>query len=659
MIRLPQPLRDRKLIQWSLAYLAAAWATLQMLQFFSETYGWSPVLVRVAPILLAGGLLVTLILAWYHGVPGRQSFSPLGMLLVFLVVIATTTVAFVVGHKPLSLAAADVTSKDSGRKSVAVLPFANLSDDKDNAYFASGIHDELLTQLAQLADLKVISRTSVLGYKDTQKPIRQIARELGVNTVLEGSVQRVGNRVRVQAQLVDARTDGHLWAQSYDRDLTDVFAIQSDIAQQIARALQAKLTKVEKAGLAKPPTQNAEAYDLYLRAREYQTRPANTKSNLTIAENLFERAIVLDPNFALAHAWLSFVHGWMFWGRWDRSAQRLEKQKREADSALRLDPNLPEGHFALGFHHYWGREDYTAAISEFQTAARAAPGNAEFLNALGAVYRRQGKFDEAIAATLKATKLDPRNARLHFDGLGVTYAMLRRYDDAFRALNRAADLAPDWYDPASYKARLYVRAYGQFDTLRATINALPTTEGSQNRVLDALLYYSWQRDYDAALRFAMQAPELMNSQNGYTPRSLLLGWSHQHRGDRARAREAFEKARTVLESAVRNMPDDHRVHTSLGYVYAGLGRRADAVREAQRVRELLPISRDAFWGPGVAQVSAEILAQAGENDQALALIQQLLHQPSHMTVYTLRLNPIYDPLRKDSRFQALVALKKP
>lgn len=647
-------LRERKVFQWAVAYLAGAWVTLQVLQFLSGTYGWPQVILRVAPIVIAGGLLVTLLFAWYHGHVGRQRIAPLEMLLLALILLATTTSAILIGNKPDASANAVSRSSTDDQKSVAVLPFASLSDEKDNAYFASGIHDELLTQLAQLGDLKVISRTSVLAYKDTRKTIRQIAKELGVAAVLEGSVQRAGNRVRVQAQLIDALTDGHLWAQSYDRDLTDVFAIQSDIAQQIAKALQATLTKSEKAGLEKKPTQNADAYDAYLRGRQYHALPGQTPDNLESAIKHYQSAIALDPNFAVAHAWLSQAQGQFRWYGYDMSDERLAQQQREAEAAVRLDANLPEARMAAGFYQYWGRRNYPAALQEFTEALRLAPGQVDLMLALGALYRRQGKFAEGLVYFEQATRFDPRNADVYLDGLCETYTSMRRYGDAINACRTVLTLAPDLYDAKSRLAWLYMATEGKLDSLRTYVAA----ESSNRRWYyspdyDSFRLAFFERDWRAASRVAERAPDVMQNQEYFIVRTLLQAWAYQRLGD-PRTRAAFDSARVKLEREARMHPDDARVAVTLAHAYAGLGRSADGIRMAAKGRTLLPLSIDALQGPRIEQAAAEVFALAGAKEEAIALIEQQLARPGNLTVAELRLNPLYDALRSDPRFKALI-----
>ncbi len=654
-----QRLKERKLVQWGIAYLAAAWVLLQLLGQLSGTFAWHPAVLRGLTVALALGLLPALVLGWYHGERGEQRVSGPELMILSLLLLTGGGVLWLVGRPGAdAVRATEATQADRAapvdRRSIAVLPFASLSADQENAYFASGIHDELLTQLSKLGDLRVISRTSVVAYKDTQKTLKQIAAELGVAVVLEGSVQRAGNRVRVQAQLIDAATDEHLWAERYDRDLTDVFAIQSDIAQQIAGALQARLTASDRATLAQRPTESTEAYDFYLQARDYHLRPNLTQENLETAVRLYERAIALDPAFALAHAWLSHSHGQLRWWGYDRSDARREKQRAAAERALQLQPRLPEARMAVGLYHYWGHRDYERALLELNAALRSAPGNAEVHLLIGAILRRQGKFEEGVREMEKAQVLDPRNTQLAGD-LADMYYLLRRYPEAERTVDRVLELTPDLYYAASKKGYLYLTWRGTADTLRAAAHRFAADFGSDaSPAFDRFQAAALQRDYAAALRAAEAAPETIAVQRFIYPRTILLGWARQWQGDATGARAAFTSAHVTLAAALRDRPDDERLHIAQGYALAGLGRRAEAEAAIGRALALVPPSRDAYDGVFRAQQYAAIRAQAGDADRAIADLQRLLAGPSYLSAHNLRLDPIWDPIRGDPRFQALL-----
>jgi TolB-like protein/Flp pilus assembly protein TadD len=544
-----------------------------------------------------------------------------------------------------------------GRTEIAVLPFQNLSAGGPHTYFAGGLHDELLTQLANVAALKVISRTSVMGYAGTMKPLKQIADELGVGTVVEGTVQVEGERLRVTVQLIDAATDEHLWAERYDRTLNDAFAIQSEVAQRIVAAVGTALTRAEQGRLAAVPTANAEAYRLYLQGREYAARPGVLRQDRETAQRLYERALGLDPSFALAHAALSQVHGETYWWRYDPSMARAARQREEAETALRLAPDLPQAHLAMGLAHYWGRRDYRRALDEFATALKGLPNDAELWLWMGTVHRRLGNWEEVFAAFEKAVQLDPRNADVFWNLGGITYDLTHRYADAVRAFDKALVLAPDLHLAAVYRGRAYVCWRGQLDTLRAVLGRVPRDAelgamGSAAAQRAELLL--WERDANGLLQELQGARvPVFETQHFFLPSALYAAWAHRLRGDEA-ARAAFDSARALLDSVMKELPDDWRVHVARGLALTGLGRRDEALREASWLQRSEVYRKDVLSGPILAEYRALILAQAGDAEAALDEIERLLAGPSWLTVHTLRLNPGWDPIREHPRFKVLL-----
>ena len=540
-----------------------------------------------------------------------------------------------------------------GRSEIAVLPFQNLSAEGPYAYFAGGLHDELLTQLAKVAALRVISRTSVMGYQGTSKPLKAIATELGVGSVVEGSVQVVDGRLRVNVQLIDAATDEHLWAERYDRTLEDAFAIQSEVAQQIVTAVGAALTGAEQGRLTAAPTSNAEAYRLYLRGREYQARPGDLRQNLEPAQQLFERALGLDPKFALAHAALSQVHGLMYWWRYDPSAARAGRQREEAEAALRLAPELPQAHIAMGLAHFFGRRDFRKALDEYTIALRGLPNDAYLWGRIGSVHRRLGNWNASLAAYEKAAQLDPRDASLFYQGIGLTNASLHRYPDALRGYDRALSLAPDLHEADFSRGLAYLAWQAQLDTLRAVVNRHPRDESVYYRALLLL----WERNGDGLLQLIQseRVDVFGEGLNSFEPSALWAAWAHQLRGDQPRARAAFDSARVRLDSALAGeLRDDLRVHAARGLALAGLGRRDEALREARWLQRSVVYREDATGGPNLAWDRARILAQAGDAEAALDEIGRLLGGPSYFSVPLLRLDPIWDPIRDHPRYKALL-----
>src|SRR3989475_896536 len=429
-------LQRRKVYRVAAAYIIAAGFIIQIGSAIFPAWELPNWTLRLVVVLLLVGFPVALILAWAYDV------TPQGIQVTAKVPgvhwrrnIITLLAA---GLAVSAVAGFFLFPRASGRnveKSIAVLPFQSLSDEKENAYFADGMQDDILTNLSKIGDLKVISRMSVMAYRgDAVRNAREIGKALGVATLLEGSVRRIGNRVRVNVQLINANNDEHIWAEDYDRDLTDVFAIQTDLAQKIASALQAKLSPTEKARLDNRPTQNPDAYLLFVQAHDYATRMDIFRDTTLKAEPLFEQAIKLDPNFALAFAGLSLVESWIYHS-FDPTPSRREKARRNADEALRLQPDLPEGHLALGFSYYYGDRDYERALAEFDIARRALPNESEAYFAIGAIQRRQGKWAESTANLEKAATLDPKNTSV-LTNLIFSYMAQRDFETASKILDR-------------------------------------------------------------------------------------------------------------------------------------------------------------------------------------------------------------------------------
>lgn len=541
-------------------------------------------------------------------------------------------------------------------RSVAVLPFASLSEDPADAYFAEGVHGDIISQLARVAELKVISRSSVMPYRDTTLNLRQVAEELGVAAVLEGSVRRAGGRVRITAQLIDARTDSHLWAETFDRELTDVFAIQSEVANAIAEALSATLTDREKASLAERPTADAEAYDLYLRGREYAARAARTDEDWANALAMFDRAVTRDPAFAHAHAAAAQLHARMYWFGRDRTAARLAQSRAAADAALAAAPGLPEAHLALGYYHYHGFRDYPAALAEFEVARQSAPNDAEIIAAIGYVQRRLGRFDEALAQIDAAISRDPRNTLLAYER-GLTLFTMRRYAEADQAYLRALALGPEDLAAAGDRGRLHFLWKGDDGVLAEAIAKAPPAAA-----LDPS--FAWVR-FERCLRLAdprcakdaanPALPDMLERQDLLVPRALLEGHALRLAGDAKGARRAFGAARDALLARTATEPGDARAWAMLGMAHAALGERDAARAAAQRAVELVPIERDAVLGPTYLERQAQVLAAIGDRDAALAALERLLAIPAEISTAALAGDPRWASLRDDPRFQTLLA----
>ena len=452
-----EELKRRKVYRVAIAYIVAAWALAQGLAQVLPLFEISNSVIRVVIVLLLIGFPFALVLAWVFDVTPQgiraTPKAPSGTYRrrnIITLAAAGIVISAAAGFFLLPRAAAHKIDK-----SIAVLPFQNLSDEKENAYFADGVQDDVLTNLSKIGDLKVISRMSVMSYRgDGARNAREIGKALGVGTLLEGSVRRMGNRVRVSVQLIDAENDRHLWAEDYDRDLTDVFAIQTDLARKIASALQAKLSPNENARLDRRPTENSDAYLLYVQAHDYANRPDRLRETSLKAEGLYEQAIKLDPNFALAFAGLSTVESWMYHG-YEPTAARREKARRDADEALRLQPDLPEGHLALGYSYYYGDRDYERALAEFEIAKRDLPNEADAYSAIAAIQRRQGKWAESTANFEKSASLDPKNATVLFN-FGVNYMAQRDFEIADKLFDRAIAVDPHSFAAHGMKSAMAI-----------------------------------------------------------------------------------------------------------------------------------------------------------------------------------------------------------
>jgi TolB-like protein/DNA-binding winged helix-turn-helix (wHTH) protein/Flp pilus assembly protein TadD len=542
-------------------------------------------------------------------------------------------------------------------KSVAVLPFANLSDDKENAFFTEGVQDDILTALAKFSDLKVISRTSVASYvAGPHRNLREIAQELGVANVLEGSVRRAGGKVRVTAQLIEMRTNTHLWAETYDRELWDVFAIQSEIAQRIATALEAKLAPEEKARLDARPTTNPEAYVLYLTALGTQ--------DYFEAEKIYMQAIALDPGFALAYAKASILNS--------RSSvydpAHRAKARAQAEEALRLSPTLSEAHMALGLCLYWGEKKYDAALKEFEIAEKSSPNNAEIYGYVGGIYRRQGRWRESIASLERARSLDPRNRIIAFQA-AHNYLLVRDWDAATAGFNRALAIEPNFMPCKIGLAYLEVFRNGNPTAGRTILESIPASVETNGMVTVSRWDLTMlERDYATAEKILTDAASENFSPSGDAPITYYQGRVALVRGDIEAAQRFFATVVPGAEKRVRDNPDEAAHHAELGLLYAYMQRKDDAIREGRRSVELEPETQNAFHGAAHMANLALIYALLGERDQAIPLIERLLSTPGpvessdfpyNITLADLRLRWEWDRLRSDPRFQKILLGPEP
>ena len=548
-------------------------------------------------------------------------------------------------------------------KSIAVLPFENFSTDKENAFFADGIHDEVLTYLAKVADLKVISRTSVMQYKNAaMRNVREIAQQLGVANVLEGSVQRSGNRVRVTAQLIDARTDTHVWAERYDRDLADVFAIQSEIAKKIADQLQAKMSLSEKAAIEKAPTMDLVAYDLYLRAQALfadTTDAVHAREKLPQAAQLLDEALMRDPNFLQAWCLLSRVHSVAYFRGHDHTPARLDLAKAALEHAMRLQPDAGEVHLALANYYYHGFRDYKRARSELTLARQTLPNNADVFLYTGFIDRREGHWEEATRNFERAVELDPRNFFI-LQQLALVYGWQRRYADETRTYDRALTIVPADPNTRIQQAQVALDWRADITPFQRMLAALVAEDPSVALDIDMLLYSLCDRTWAAATRMLANYPREGAANNGVNyPYAYWQGVVARCQGDSAQARSAFAAARTEVQKIVEQQPDFAAALSLLGMIDAGLDKKEEAVREGQRACELLPISKDAIDGTFLAINLAQIYAWIGDKDHAVEQIAALERVPNPLSYGLLKLHPDWDSLRGDPRFEKIVASLAP
>ena len=541
-------------------------------------------------------------------------------------------------------------------KSVAVLPLENLSDEKENAYFADGIQDELLSDLAKIKDLKVISRTSVMQYKTgITRNLKEIAQQLGVNNVVEGSVRRSGNHLRVSVQLIDALTDRHIWAQNYDRTVADSVALQGELATQIASEVGATLSPQEKARVEATPTKITAAYEAYLRGRALAAELTADFSNLEKAAQSFQQAVTLDPGFALAWAHLSVAQSSIYWTTSDNSAARLAAAKEAADRAVKLDPNLPEIHLALGYYRYYGLVDFKGALVEFQTAEQGLPNNTDVLQAIALIQRRLGHWDESIATTRRVVELDPRNVQ-SAAALATTYFAKRRFSDSLAACDHILAVEPSniqgiWLKMSCLWALGNVEAV---DSLLANPAADAYMRGYQAMA---------KRHYSEAVDLFSKALKDAHDDDEKIDILIHFGLAQQRAGNVAASKAAYEAAvQQLIEELSKVIKDsgaEADLRSSLGVAYAALGNAPAAVSEGQKGMALKPTSEDPVDGPNREEQMAQIYALLGNADEAIPILKRLLPIPSftEITPELMRINPIWDPIRNDPRFIELLAEK--
>jgi TolB-like protein/Tfp pilus assembly protein PilF len=596
-------------------------------------------------VMAAAALLVVLALGWYfYGQPSFRKGDPI-----------TPTAAM-----DAVVAAVPAVSE----KSIAVLPFENLSDDKANAYFAEGMQDEILTRLAGIGDLKVISRTSTKRYASRPDNLKVVGSELGAAHILEGSVQKSGDSVRVNVQLIDARTDTHLWAQTFDRKLENVFAVESEVAQQIADVLKARLSPQETRALAQTPTTNADAYDHFLRAEFQWHRAFETAEvgSYSAADDEYQKAISLDPDFALAYARRAYSQLAQHWNTQRVSPARLVEVKAWIDRSLTLAPELPAAHSALAYYNYWGLRHYAEGMAEFERTVQLSPNNADALAGIGYIHRRLGQWNEALASLQRVIAISPRD-NLNIDEYGTTLVVLRRYKEAYAQFLRGRAISTDNSNGQDFLMRDRLFGFGDVAGARKIFDPMPPWRISYYTLLAGDLYHLvnarvypdlYERKFDAALK-QWDSAEQVNDDERLTGRVARV--AIQIVASRQSSIQPECKALAPLLAAkLRKEPDSLSWLQQTSWVMVCLGRNAEAMAAARHATEIFPLDKDKYFGTYQLEGLAEISAHAGAPDEAIKILGQMLAMPAGQSVSVERLkrDPLWDPLREDPRFQALI-----
>src|SRR3989475_12805941 len=616
-----EEVKRRKVYRVAAAYVIAAGGIIQLASAAFPAWELPNWALRLVIVLLLVGFPIALILAWAFDVTPQGIRATPNVAVprtnrrrnIIMLVATGVIVSAIAGFFLLPR----ISSARKIDKSIAVLPFENLSDDKENAYFADGIQDDVLTNLSKIGDLKVISRTSVMPYRGKASNVREIGKALGVATILEGSVRRIGNRVRVNVQLINAENDEHIWAEDYDRELTDVFAIQTDLAQKIATELRAKLSPSEKALMERKPTENGEAYLAFVQAHDLQCAVEDL-GKLKQSEQLYARAIELDPKFALALARYSQLQGWLFHSI-EPTRERRQKARALAEQALQLQPDLPEAHLAMGFSYYYGDNNYDAAQKEFEIARRGLPNESEVYLALGAIQRRQGKWAESTANLEKAASLNPKDS-WPLQNLANNYQVLRNFDAANKTIDRGLQINPTEVGLWEIKSKLAIFEKGDFSVAEKALEALKSAQMTKEEKLNAanarVNIFLLERKYQEGLQEAEKLPDdqLAAFPGHLWSKYYYIGFARKALQDERGARAAFLKAKSALEQELKRSPDNPEIQVQLAKVLAYLGEKESALAEAQRATELLPEAKDAFGGPEIRTGVAEVCAILGDND---------------------------------------------
>ena len=670
-------LKRRNVYKVAIAYAVVAWLLLQAASILFPTFEAPPWVMKIFIALIVLGFPVALVFAWaFELTPEglkrtedidlsksitRTTGRKLDFLIIGVLLLVIAVLIFQRLHPHIS-----PTASTASEKSLAVLPFENLSRDPENAFFTDGVQDEILSHLSKVADLRVISRTSVMQYKaGAQRNLREIAQQLGVAHVVEGSVQRAANKVRVIAQLIDARNDVHLWAQTYDRDLADVFAIQSEIAKGIADQLQAKLSPAEKSAIEQHPTTDVAAFELYSRAKDLILDvgfSAIFAQNVRQGIDLLNQALARDPSFFAAQCQLAYAHDTLYSLGVDHTPERLALAEAAVEAAFRLRPDSGEAHLARAQHLYRGYRDYDKALAELEIAGRILPNDPRIFEFTGYIARRRGQHEEGLRNLQRAVELDPRNF-FTLQQLAFSYKSLRRYPEEIATDDRALSIKPDDPETKGDRALASLDWKGDTQSLHQTMDEIraKNPKGIQS-VADVWFICAFAERDAAAAEMALTAlgDATFGDYQILFSAAFGRGLVARMTKDEDKARAAFAAIRAEQEKIVQAQPDYGPAVCILALIDAGLGRKEEALREARRAVELVPVTKDSPTGADILQYSAIVAAWVGEKDLALEHLAQAARLPGGSLSYgRLKLLPWWDPLRGDPRFDQIVASLAP
>ena len=666
-------LKRRNVYKVAVAYIIAGWALSQGIAQVLPVFDVQNWIIRLLVVLIIIGFPVAVACAWAfeitpEGLKRTQEVDPTTphrirgpWIYIVLISVAVSILLFFLGRYT---APTGITSGD-GNKSIAVLPFATLSDDQDDAYFADGVQDQILTNLAKVSDLRVISHTSVRQYKSgAERNMREIGRQLGVAYIMEGTVQRARDRLRINAQLIDARTDAHIWAETYDRNAADLFVMQSELAQSIATQLKAKLSPQQKAEIEERPTRDLDAFELYLQAKpsiDAYINATDVRAALLQALKSLDEAIKRDPNFVSAYCYIARANDLLYFFDLDATPDRVLLAENAVNTALKLRPDSAEAHFARADYLFRCLRDYDRALEELAIARPSLPNSSPFFILSGYINRRRNHFPEAERDFATAFAIDPRNPNA-YNLLADTYVLERRFPEAVHVYDNVLAAGEDVPIVRFRRASALFYGTGNSSQLRDVLNKVPDMEFAGGQTPARSLMAMLDGNYAAAEKFLIDSPRKDFQDidfSFYFPKSWYEAMVARAKGDSAKAEAALHECRDILLQRLVVRPEHARTIAVLAQVDAGLGQKDLAIQEAQHAIDLMPISKDIYDGALVLEGLAQVYSWTGDRDQAIELVQELVSMPSYTSYGRLKWHPLWAPLRGDPRFDKIVASLAP